>query len=77
MAGTYSGEVNPGSSGLPILVASEGRKPQGRGRDREVIRRAVRAIPWRGAKPHERIVAWSQAARQGRPKENLGAEQGG
>jgi hypothetical protein len=71
------GEASPGSSGLPVLMASSGPKPQGRGRDREVNRRAARVIPWRGAKPHERMVVWSQATRRGVSKENLRAEQAG
>jgi hypothetical protein len=76
-AGTYLGEATPGFSGLLVLMASKGRKPHGRGRRRETFRRAAWVIPWRGVKPHERIVAWSQASRQGESKENLRAEQGG
>lgn len=56
------------------MMALQGKEPQGRGRGREAIRRAVRDIPWRGAKPHERIVVKSQALRRGKSKENLRAE---
>jgi hypothetical protein len=58
-------------------MALTGKEPQGRRRDREVIRRAARVTPWRGAKPQERIVVWSQASRRGESKENLRAERVG
>jgi hypothetical protein len=60
-----------------MLMASYGIEPYGRGRRREAIRRAVRVTPCRGVQPQERIVVWSQAARQGESKENLKVGQAG
>jgi len=58
------------------LMASERRKSHGRGQDREVNWQAVWVKPCRGLEPYERIVTWSQAARQGESKESLRAETG-